>query len=157
MIRDPLREDIMTAFVSLIQTRAATSAYPYVTIQRRNVMASQVPELAQPILIVREHDEIIEQKWRGTPAKRTFMIFLILYVKNEDPTVPGSSVINPYIDWIEDLIVPDNVNVETITLNVNNVPLAYSTEMNGTIIKENGDTDENGQCLVIVPIKLISQ
>jgi hypothetical protein len=152
----PTREAIMQAFYSLITSRLAGTNYPYMSVSRRLCLATEVPELSQPAMFIREFDEVATQKQRGTPGSIAFKIFIIVYAKNDDPSVPGATIVNPIVDLIEDLLEPDNRNVDTVTLPVNGQALAYSCEINGTIVKENGDTDPNGQCLVIVPIKLIS-
>jgi len=151
----PSRESIMQAFLALVTARMAQNGYPYLPVKRGMVLASQLGDIEQPALFLREFDENMKQQGRGLPGIRTFTIFMIAYDKRPE-NVPGATVANPLLDAMEGALFPDNTLVDTVTLNVAGVPLAYQCQIDGTIVKETGDTDPNGQILIIVPVKLIS-
>jgi hypothetical protein len=152
----PSRESISLALFGLISRRIAV-AYPYMSTSRKLVMASEVDEMQQPALFFRDHDEIINNKGRSLPAKRTFKYFLVIYAKKESLEEPGAATVNPILDAVEACLAPDNVLVDTVTLQVGGINLAYQCQINGQIIKETGDTDPRGQCMLIIPVELISE
>lgn len=156
----PDREAIAIALFNLVRARLLIS-YPdlvLTSITRRMVMPTEVDELAQPYLILREHDEQIVNTGRGLPPKHVFHWFVVGYfrIPGNDKTVSGATILNPFLTAVENAFNADNSAVNTITLPVNGQDLAYYAQVDGAVVKETGDIDPNGQGFFVMPVKLIS-
>jgi hypothetical protein len=156
----PTREAVMTALLA----KAAT-ATGFQTISRRLqlIPGASTPQVAvppaQPALYLFEGDEDTVNNGLGKPAIRTWHVELWAWCKIPlgatigvpDGTTPGATVINNLIEAIETALKPDDALRNALTLG----GLVYQVNISGRTIKVPGDVNPDGQCLAIIPIRIV--
>lgn len=154
------REDIMTALLAKVQTVAN-----FQTVSRRIVLEPGAPMMtvaappAQPALYLFEDDEDYNQKQRGLTT-RTLNVLLWIWAKIPDGhtpgvpdgTTPGATILNNLLDALETAFKPDSRSTNSFTLS----GLVQHCWIEGRIAKVPGDINPDGQCLLIVPVKLLA-
>jgi hypothetical protein len=87
----------------------------------------------------------------GQPAKRAWEAWIVIVFANDDPTVPGATIINPMLDAIEAALKIDDYGRNVCSLG----GLVHYARIEGTIVKETGDTDPTGLGGAVVPVKIM--
>lgn len=141
----PTREVVFQALFARLQ------AIPGVrTTSRRMTLPSQVAPGDMPRLMLWEQPEIARNQ-TGLPDKRVWEAWAVIVFVNEDPTVAGATIINPMLEAIEAALGVDDFARNVCSLG----GLVHYARIEGTVIKETGDTDTTGLGGAVVPIKIM--
>ena len=102
------REQIYSALFSLIQT--ACQGAGVVTVSRKLMHWTDISAQQQPAVFQIQKDEEPEQKWK-VPTKWKLNVDLYVYVNTSaNPNTAPSSLLNPIIDAIEAVLLPNEPN-----------------------------------------------
>lgn len=140
-----LRETVMQALFARMQTLPGMTSY-----SRRMTLPHQVPPGDQPALMQWEQPELARNQ-TGLPDKRVWEAWIIIVFTNDDPAIPGATIINPMLDAMENALAVDDYGRNVCSLG----GLVHYARIEGTIIKETGDTDTNGLGGAVIPIKIM--
>jgi hypothetical protein len=140
-----MRETIMQALFARLQAIPGIA-----TTSRRMTLPAMVPPADQPCLMLWEQPETARGA-TGLPDKRVLEAWAIIVFTNGDQAVPGSTIINPFLDAIEAALKVDDFGRNVCSLG----GLVHYCRIEGTIVKESGDTDVSGLGGAVVPIKIM--
>jgi hypothetical protein len=139
------REQVMAALFARLQ------AIPgIVSTSRRMTLPGMIAPGDMPRLMLWEQPERASNV-TGLPDRRTWEAWAVIVFVNDDTTVPGATIINPMIDAIEAALKVDDFGANTCTLG----GLVHYARIEGTVVKETGDTDTTGLGGAVVPIKIM--
>jgi hypothetical protein len=138
-------EAIFAALFSLV----STSSSSFVTVSRRSLPWSQVPQRSQPALFQEQHDFLVKQKAVGLPATYTLDADIIIYAYSTDKTIAPSTVLNPLIGAVVNALAPDVNGKQTLGL-----PNVSHCWIEGTIATDEGTLGD--QAVAIIPIKILA-
>lgn len=139
------REQILEALFSLV----SLSSPAFITKSRRLRLWGDVDPADRPALFQFERaGDLYEGAIRGTPPKRTYQVEIFIYTDARGVDVPAS-ILNPLIDAIDIALMPDNKLTGKQTLG----GLVEHVYIDGRIIKEPGDLDNDG--LALIPVKIL--
>lgn len=141
----PTREQVMQALFARMQTVPGMAKY-----SRRMKLPHQVHPGDQPCLMQWEQPEIARNQ-TGLPDKRVWEAWIVLVFTNDDDDVPGATIINPMLEAIEAAMKVDDFGRNVCSLG----GLVHYARIEGTIVKEVGDTDPSGLGGAVVPIKIM--
>ena len=139
------REIVMQALFARLQGLPSI-----VTTSRRMTLPAMVEPGDQPRLMLWEQPELSRNR-TSLPDKRVWEAWIIIVFTNADLSVPGATIINPLIEAIEAALAVDDFGRNVCSLG----GLVHYARIEGTIVKETGDTDSNGLGGCIVPIKIM--
>jgi hypothetical protein len=140
-----LRELVFRALFTRMQT------VPGIAVStRRFTLPAMVPPGDLPCLMQWEQPEIARNQ-TGLPDKRLWEAWIVIVFTNPDTTVSGSTIINPILDAIEKALTIDDIGRNLCTLG----GLVHYARIEGTVIKETGDTDTTGLGGAVVPIRIM--
>lgn len=139
------REQVMTALFARLQ-----SIPGIVSTSRRMTLPAAVSPGDQPRLMLWEQPEIT-RGGTALPDLRLWEAWVVIVFTNQDLDVPGSTLINPMLEAIEDALRIDDYGHNNCTLG----GLVHYARIEGVIVKETGDTDSNGLGGAVVPIKIM--
>ena len=139
------RETIMQALFALLQAVPGIASS-----SRRMTLPAQVASADQPCLMLWEQPEIAKNK-TGLPDQRLWEAWVVIVFTNTDTSVAGATIINPILDAIEAVFKPDDFGRNLCSLG----GLVHYARIEGTVIKETGDTDTTGLGGAVVPIKIM--
>lgn len=138
------REQILEALFALV----SQSSPAFITKSRRLRLWGDVDPADRPALFQFERaGDLYEGAVRGTPPKRTYQVEIFIYTDARGVDVP-SSILNPLIDAIDIALLPSPMTGRQ-TLG----GLVQHVYIDGRIIKEPGDLDNDG--LALIPIKIL--
>lgn len=139
------RETVMQAlFTRLAAIPGLTSS------SRRMTLPAMVAPGDMPRLMLWEQPERASNV-TSLPDKRVWEAWAVIVFINDDPSVPGATIVNPFIDAIEAALAPDDRARNLCSLG----GLVHYARIEGSIIKETGDTDTTGLGGAVVPIKIM--
>jgi hypothetical protein len=141
----PTREAIMQALFARMESVPGITSY-----SRRMTLPGQVAPLDQPRLMQWEQPERARNQ-TGLPDKRILEAWIVIVFTNPDSTVAGATIINPMIDAVETALAVDDFGRNVCSLG----GLVHYARVEGTIVKETGDTDTNGLGGAVIPIKIM--
>jgi hypothetical protein len=141
----PSRETVMGALFTHLQQLAGINSF-----SRRMTLPPNVPVNLQPCLMQWEQPET-ERAITNLPARRLLEAWIVIVFTNQDTTVAGASIINPILDALEGLLGVDDFGRNTCSLG----GLVHYARIEGSILKETGDTDPSGLGGAVVPIKIM--
>lgn len=139
------REQIMQALFARLQTVPGIQ-----TFSRRMTLPAMVPISDQPCLMLWEQAEAPGVA-TGLPDKRQYSAWAVVVFTNPDKSVAGATIINPILDEIESALGVDDFGRNLCTLG----GLVHWARIEGSIVKETGDTDTTGLGGAVVPIKIM--
>lgn len=140
-----LREQVFRALFARMRTVPGIASY-----SRRFTLPAQVPPAEQPALMQWEQPEVARAQ-SGLPSKRTWEAWIVIVFTNPDTSVSGATIINPILDAIEIALAPDDLGRNLCSLG----GLVHYARIEGTVIKETGDTDTTGLGGAVVPIRIM--
>lgn len=148
---DPTRNQVFDALFALLQTvtfpaMGSAGATTWVETSRRLKLWGDVDPGSQPAMFLVDHGEDFARD-RGVPSKRYWLCHVFAYCRTND--LIGSELVNDMLDGIDHVLVSDDKSTNVLTLG-NKV---YNCWIEGTVIKDPGDLDD--QALLIVPIKIL--
>lgn len=124
-----------------------TNATTWVETGRRLKLWGDVDPTQQPAMFMTDHDEDYKQPGRSVPPRRFLPAKVWCYARCNE--LVGSTIINTMLTAIETALTPDDRTDNVQTLG----GLVYTAWIEGTIIKDPGDLDD--QALLIVPIQIL--
>jgi hypothetical protein len=139
------RETVMRALFARLRTIPGFTSY-----SRRMTLPGVVPPGDMPALMQWEQPEMARIR-TGFPEKRVWEAWVVLVFINQDQTIPGASIINPMLDAVELALAVDDFARNVCSLG----GLVHYARIEGSIIKETGDTDSNGLGGAVIPIKIM--
>lgn len=154
------REAVMNALLAKVATVAQ---FAHVSRHIDLVPGAPTPTVAtppaQPALYLFEDHESTANRGRGIPPVRHWYVELWVWAKNPtgatpgvpDGITPGMSIINPLIEAIEGAFSRDNFITNEFTLG----GLVQYCQIAGTTVKISGDANPEGQCLAMIPVKIM--
>ena len=147
----PSREQIFSALFAKFQTLVQ-----FTTIDRSAHLPQDVNLTNQPILSLLEGNEKTTYDGRRL-AKREFDAFVVIFFIRTDRMVSGSTVINPMIDAVRDLLQPNDLeeNVYQLRDPTTNAVLVSWLRIEGTTVIETGDTATDHMGGALIPLKLL--
>lgn len=150
------REAIFNAM--LVQLNAYVPALISPTtaaISRRLVLAENSPRNT-PSIYIRELDELYEQPGKGLPPKRTLRADVICYaqIPKTDAANPGGFYLNPLIDAVEAALTT-LTGTDSIHGYLTLGGLVDRCWISGSVIKETGEIDADGQAIAVIPISIL--
>ncbi len=142
------REQVAIALFNLLK---GSSEYRYAS--RRLRMPDQLSGIAKPALFMLEHKEIHSKNRNATPAIRTLLVDVWIYISlGADPNEVPITNLNTLIDAIDPnsggVLKPDIHGKQTLG------GLVAECYINGEIIKVPGDIG-NGLGAAVIPIEVI--
>lgn len=140
------REAIFTKLFTTI-TQAAETVTKFKTKSRRVRLFNDVPAEKQPAIFQAEHAESYPPVGRGLPRIHDLKASIFIYFRSSDVS-PGVTIQNALLDAIDQAMVPDNLQDNTLTLG----GLVSHCWIEGDILKEPGDLDNQG--LLLIPISI---
>lgn len=142
------RNVVFKALFDLTERMAWGKNVKFVTRSRRFAHFDKVPADRQPAFFQTEHTEIITVT-RGNPWKQVWAASWTVYLSNGvDTNAVPTEAVNDILDAFFALLQPDEV-----TGRFDLGGMVYDVYVEGEIIKIPGD--DNGQGLIVVPIKLL--
>lgn len=139
------REVIMEALFARLQ------AIPgIVSTSRRMSLPAQVLPADQPRLMLWEQPETARGA-TSLPDKRVWEAWIVIVFTNPDPTIAGATILNPMLDAIEVALAIDDFGQQVCSLG----GLVHYARIEGSIVKETGDTDPTGLGGAVVPVKIM--
>jgi hypothetical protein len=141
----PTRETVMQALFARLQNVPGI-----VSTSRRMTMPQLVAPADQPCLMLWEQPEIAKNR-TGLPDLRQWEAWIVVVFTNTDASIAGATIINPILDAIETVFAPDDQGRNLCSLG----GLVHYARIEGTVIKETGDTDTTGLGGAVVPIKIL--
>lgn len=139
------REAVFAALFARLQ------AIPGVlTTSRRMTLPSQIAPGDMPRLMLWEQPELARHQ-TNTPEKRVWEAWAVIVFINADLAVPGATIINPMLEAIEAALAVDDFGRNVCSLG----GLVHYARIEGSVIKETGDTDTTGLGGAVVPIKIM--
>jgi hypothetical protein len=142
---DITREAVFQALFARMQTVPGMTTY-----SRRMTLPGMVPPLAQPMLMQWEQPEIARNQ-TGLPDKRVWEAWIVIVFTNTSQTIPGATIINPMIDALEAALAVDDFGRNVCSLG----GLVHYARIEGSILKETGDTDTTGLGGAVIPVKIM--
>lgn len=150
------REAIFNAILAQLNAYVPVLISPVAApISRRLALADNSPRNS-PSIYIRELDELYEQPGKGLPPIRTMRADIICYaqIPKTDATTPGGFYLNPLIDAVEAALTTltgtDNIQ-GYLTLG----GLVDRCWISGSIIKETGEIDADGQAIAVIPVSIL--
>lgn len=141
----PTRETVFQALFARLQ------AIPGVlTTSRRMTLPGQVAIGDMPRLMLWEQPEIARNQ-TSLPDKRVWEAWAVIVFSNDDSSIAGATIINPMLEAIEAALGVDDFARNVCSLG----GLVHYARIEGTVIKETGDTDTTGLGGAVVPIKIM--
>ena len=139
------RETAINALLGVL-----TTAWPFVTVSRRNPGAENLGSTQTPALFLIDLNEDYRRPSESMPAIRTLHCLAIIYHDaGTDPNVIPASMINTILDGFDLALQPDNPMRGTCTLK----GLVQSVKINGEIEKAPGDI--TGKSVAIIKIEVV--
>ena len=117
---------------------------------RRVTLSTQVADADLPRLMLWEEHEKTEQPGH-VPAKRTWAASIVIFFRNGDPDVPGSTILNPLIEGVEAAFPIDDFANQQCTLG----GLVRWVQIMGDTVKMTGDTNPDGLGGCVIPIRIL--
>jgi hypothetical protein len=139
------REEVMSALFARLQSIPGIN-----TTSRRMTLPGMVAPGDMARLMLWEQPERAANI-TSLPDKRTWEAWVVIVFTNDDAAVPGATIINPMIDAIEAALAVDDFNRNVCSLG----GLVHYARIEGTVVKETGDTDTTGLGGAVVPIKIM--
>lgn len=141
----PTREQVFEALFARMQTIPNIVSY-----SRRMTLPPLVPINLQPALMQWEQPEIARNQ-TGLPDKRVWEAYIVIVITNPDITLAGATIINPFIEAVETALAVDDFGRNVCSLG----GLVHYARVEGSILKETGDTDPAGLGGAVVPVKIM--
>lgn len=145
MTDTPARETVMGALFALLSPTPG-----FASVSRRMTLPAQVAPADQPALMLWEQPET-ERIRTAAPPRHLYEVWAVIVFTNPDPTIAGATIINPLLDALEAQLAVDDFGRNVCSLG----GLVHYARVEGTIIKETGDTDPSGLGGAVVPIKIM--
>lgn len=147
------REEILNALFAKLQAATfipigPTDAITWVETGRRLKLWGDIDPSQQPAMFLTDHDEDYKQPGRGQPPRRFLPARVWCYARCDGGLV-GSTIINTMLTTVENALTPDDKTANVQSLG----GLVYTAWIEGTVIKDPGDLDD--QALLIVPIQIL--
>jgi hypothetical protein len=143
------REAVFEALFALLTPLMPGS---FATVTRRFTHPSQITadsNLPLPALMQWEQPEETKQQGMGLPED-TWEAWLVIVFKNPDVSVPGATILNPLLDAVRNAIAPSPMT------NVQNLGgLVTWCRVEGTTVKETGDTDTDYLGGAVIPVRML--
>lgn len=156
------RETVMNALLAKVAASAG-----FLTVSRRVqlIPGAPTPTVAtpplQPALYLLEGDEETKERGRGLPPVHVWDVDLWVWAKIPvgatigvpDGTTPGASIINPLLDAVEAALAPAGADLGQGVQTLGG--LVSHCWIEGKTVKVPGDIMKDGQCLAIIPVKIM--
>lgn len=143
----PSREEVWQALFALLKT---IGPIMFTTYDRRVLPAPEFKPGDQPALLLCElGDEVQRQQ---VLSKQTWHGMIIGYAIKPSKATPGITIINPMIDAVMNVL---NADPTSGTLQQTLGGLVSECWVEGEIIKNTGDTNEDGQAVFSIPIRIL--
>jgi hypothetical protein len=135
------REAIYQALFMRLQTISG-----FQTTSRKLRHWEDVPQPNQPALFLVQKGETFTRV-DGLPPKRVFIAELYLYARSQDPFTPPASILNPLLDAVETMLLPDASGTQTLG------GLVQHAWIEGRVETDEGVLGE--QAVVILPVRIL--
>jgi hypothetical protein len=150
----PTREQVFQALFALLNNNVTGIA----NYSRRFTLPTKIDaqdlRVGTATLMVWEQPEKTERPGEVPIRTRTWEAWVVVYFRNDDPSVAGATIINPIIDEIETLI--EGSPPAQFGAPVQNLGgLVDGVWIDGTTLKETGDTDEAGLGGCVIRIHIL--
>lgn len=150
----PSREQVYSALFAKFTSNQIIKT-TFTTITRFMYLPTDVSVQKSPMLILWEGDGITRYDGHRLD-KEEWHAAAVIYHRKSDKTVPGSTVINPLIDVVRDALQPDNQQQNVLVLKDSaGRQLVSWVRVEGDTVVENGDTDTEGLCYALIPLKML--
>lgn len=150
------REAIFNALLAQLNAYVPGLISPTVApISRRLALAENSPRNT-PSIYIRELDELYEQPGKGLPPIRTLRADIICYaqIPKTDAANPGGHFLNPLVDAVEAALTT-LTGTDSLQGYLTLGGLVDRCWISGTVIKETGEIDADGQAIAVIPVSIL--
>lgn len=145
----PAREEVWLAVFALLKT---IGPIMFNTYDRRILPAPEYAPKIQPALLLCELGDDVQRQ--QALAKQIWHGIIVGYARKPDnnKALAGITIINPMIDAVMNILNPD-ISLGSLQQTLGG--LVSECWVEGEIIKNTGDTDEDGQAKFSIPIRIL--
>lgn len=122
----------------------------FVSFSRRMTFPQQIASGDQPCLMMWEQPELARGQ-TSMPDRRVWEVWIVIVFTNNDPRIPGATIVNPFVEAVEAALSVDDFARNVCSLG----GLVHYARIEGPIVKETGDLDSNGLGGAVIPIKIM--
>lgn len=147
------REIVLNALLAKIAAMnfatAVSGQTTWIKTSRRLELWGEVPSDQQPAAYLVERPEDDDWPRLGT-VRRKLNVYLVAYARTDDRAVRGGTYLNTIVAALETALQPDDPSRNACTLG----RLVYWCRIEGKILKEAGDIDNQAKLMVPITMEL---